>query len=220
MIGLMKPFLSIEDQINMLVDDKGLTIVDHERTQQYLKRIGYFGLVGGYKNAFKDSVTGKYRSGVTFDDIVALYKFDESLRELFLKYLLQVERGVRSLLSYYFTEKFGIEQEQYLNPTNYSTFPKHRALVVYLIKTLGALANKNTDYSYITYQRSKYGNVPLWVVINAITFGSLSKFYMLSNPKIQVDIAKNYPGVSSHQLAQFLSMLTKYRVNGQNVLLF
>ena len=39
------------------------------------------------------------------EEIVSLYEFDESLRELFLHYLLHIERHIRSLLSYYFTEK-------------------------------------------------------------------------------------------------------------------
>ena len=45
----------------------------------------------------------KYIDGTTFEDIVALYEFDENLRELFLKYLLKIEQNMRSQLSYYFT---------------------------------------------------------------------------------------------------------------------
>lgn len=72
-----------------------------------MRLIGYFALIGGYKSPFKNPTTKKYRDGIVFDDIVALYKFDENLRELFLKYILWIERNIRSLLSYYFTEKFG-----------------------------------------------------------------------------------------------------------------
>lgn len=71
-----------------------------------MRLIGYFALIGGYKSPFRNPTTKKYRDGIVFDDIVALYKFDENLRYCF-KYILRIERNIRSLLSYYFTEKFG-----------------------------------------------------------------------------------------------------------------
>jgi len=45
--------------------------------------------------------------GTSFEEIVSLYKFDAELRELFFKYLLQIERQMRSLMSHYFTEMYG-----------------------------------------------------------------------------------------------------------------
>ncbi|WP_334294666.1 Abi family protein [Anaerobutyricum hallii] len=43
------------------------------------------------------SNTKKYKAGTSFEEIVSLYKFDVELRELFFKYLLQIERQMRSL---------------------------------------------------------------------------------------------------------------------------
>jgi abortive infection bacteriophage resistance protein len=56
---------------------------------------------------------------VTFNEIVALYHFDEQLRSLFLKYILQVERHLKSLISFYFCNKYGVSQTEYLNPNNF-----------------------------------------------------------------------------------------------------
>ena len=70
-------------------------------------QIGYFPLMGGYKHLFRISNTKKYKVGTSFEEIVSLYKFDAELRELFFKYLLQIERQMRSLMSYYFTEMYG-----------------------------------------------------------------------------------------------------------------
>ena len=58
--------------------------------------------MGGYKHLFRISNTKKYKAGTSFEEIVSLYKFDAELRELFFKYLLQIERQMRSLMSYYF----------------------------------------------------------------------------------------------------------------------
>ena len=46
-----------------------------------------------------------------------------------------------------------------------------------LIRMLDGLALTNTDYDYIVHQRNVYQNVPLWVLINAMTFGQISKMY-------------------------------------------
>ena len=80
---MAKPFLSFEAQLNKLENEKGLVINNRTYAEEKLREIGYFGLIGGYKKPFKNPTTRKYRNGVTFEDIVALYKFDENLRELF-----------------------------------------------------------------------------------------------------------------------------------------
>ncbi|MDO4943132.1 MAG: Abi family protein [Lachnospiraceae bacterium] len=58
---------------------------------------------------------GAYHSRNSFDEIVALYQFDAELKELFLKYLLQIERHVGNLMTYYFMELYGISQAECMN---------------------------------------------------------------------------------------------------------
>jgi abortive infection bacteriophage resistance protein len=207
----MKPFLSIEQQIELLSQDKNLIIDDIGITVSALKRIGYFGLIGGYKEAFKNPTTGKFRDGTHFSDILALYDFDEELRELFLRYILHIERNIRQLLSYYFTEAHGVNQKEYLDSSNYTASNKAQNAIAKLIHKLDVLANHSSNYAYIVHQRSAYGNVPLWVLINALTFGSLSKFVMLMTADIKAKIAIEFSGVNERHLCQYLSVLTMYR---------
>ena len=206
-----KQFLSFEAQIHYLETDKNLRIPDHEYAKTMLKRIGYFSLIGGYKLPFKNPTTQKYQDGTRFEDIVALYHFDENLRELFLKYILKIERHIRALLSYHFTEKYGEQQSEYLNPANYAMSRKNADGINRLVSALGKLANHNSDYPYINHQRQAYGNVPLWVLFNGVTFGSLSKFYGFTAQDIQSKVAKNFDKVNQKQLEQYLSVITKYR---------
>ena len=102
-----KPFLSYSQQIDKLINEKNLQIRDKAYAEETLKRISYFALISGYKDLYRNPTIKKYKDGTTFEEIVALYKFDENLRELFLKYLLFIERNMRSLISYYFTESHG-----------------------------------------------------------------------------------------------------------------
>ena len=115
-----KKFSSFSDQVSWISDEKGIKIKDREYAEEMLRQIGYFPLMGGYKHLFRISNTKKYKAGTSFEEIVSLYKFDAELRELFFKYLLQIERQMRSLMSYYFTEMYGAEQKQYLDANNYN----------------------------------------------------------------------------------------------------
>ena len=33
------------------------------------------------------------------------------------------------------------------------------------------------DHEYLVYQRNKYHNIPLWVIMNTLTFGQISKMF-------------------------------------------
>ena len=205
-----KSFLTFDEQIAYL-ETKNLLIPEHERAKELLKRIGYFSLVSGYKTPFKNPTTKNYADGTRLGDIAALYFLDEDLRELFLKYILKIERNMRALLAYFFSQKHGEGQTAYLNPQNYATTPKNREGVRRLVSTLDHLANRNSDYPYINHQRQIYGNVPLWVLLNGVSFGTLSKFYQYAAQDIQTGVAKNFVKVNRKQLEQYLSVLTKFR---------
>ena len=83
---MAKTFITYDQQIALLVS-KNLLISDKERAKAVLSEISYFSLIGGYKHLFKNKTTKKYRDGVRFEDILLLYRFDESLRHLFLQHL-------------------------------------------------------------------------------------------------------------------------------------
>jgi abortive infection bacteriophage resistance protein len=45
-------FLTYEQQITKLRDDKGLIIADENEARKILEEIGYYSLIAGYKNLF------------------------------------------------------------------------------------------------------------------------------------------------------------------------
>ena len=205
-----KKFSSFSDQVSWISDEKGIKINDREYAEEMLRQIGYFPLMGGYKHLFRISNTKKYKAGTSFEEIVSLYKFDAELRELFFKYLLQIERQMRSLMSYYFTEMYGAEQKQYLDANNYNNTKRNHATIVKLIATLKR-ATTTTDYTYINYYRKTYGEIPLWVLANVLTFGNLSKMFRVFPQSLKSKVSKKFEPLNQHQMEQFLSVLTKYR---------
>ncbi len=208
-----KSFKSYDEQIEDLKKEKGLNITDESAARKALADIGYFMLIGGYKYPFKDKTTKKYRSDVTFNDIILLYHFDEDLRRLFLRYLLSIERAIKARIAYVFCEAHGEKQQEYLDPKNYDDKngnKKQQAGIAKLISKLTDLATKTTDYPYINHHQAIYGNVPLWVLINAVTFGSTSKMFGFLPQSLQSKVSRDYP-LTISQLKEILSVLTKYR---------
>lgn len=205
-----KHFLTFAEQIESLKYDKHIVIQDQQHALEILQRIGYFSLMGGYKQLFRVPFTKKYKPGTSLDEIVALYQFDAELRELFLKYLLQIERHVGNLIAYYFIELYGISQSEYMNPNNYNNISPNQNTIAGLMKKLyGAITTK--EYTYVNYYRAQYDNIPLWVTISVLTFGSLSKMYHVLPHSLRSKVCRHFPSINQKQLERFLSVLTKYR---------
>ena len=207
-----KPFMTYDQQIAKL-KEKQLIIPDDAKAKEELRRVGYYALITGYKELFKNPTTRNYRDGTTLDDIVALYHFDEHLRELTLHYLLQVERHIRSLLSYAFCDIFGDQQTAYLDAGNFNeSSPKRRAGIQVLIdKHLNPLLTRKSQHAYLEHYKRVHGNVPLWVLVNALTFGTLSKFYDLSAPQVQTAVSCEFEGINEQQLVRLLEVLADDR---------
>jgi abortive infection bacteriophage resistance protein len=208
---LAKPFLSYKDQIAKLQHDKQLIISDSTYAQKVLAELSYYSLIGGYKDLFKNPACGKYTYGVTFEEIVAFYYFDEELRSLFLKYILHVERHMKSIFSYHFSEKYGENQNTYLSESNYNLNKKNQHEIQRLVKSLQKSVSLPTHYTYIAYYVKVYGNVPLWVAMNALTFGQVSKMYQYATSDVRTKISKNFDGLTEKQLHQFITILARCR---------
>ena len=205
-----KKFVTFDEQVDLIINHKHITVVDKENAKDILSRIGYFPLMEGYKHLFRKQNSNIYKTETTFDEIVNLYYFAEKLRELFLRYLLRIERHLRTLISYYFVECYGISQDEYLNVNNYNKARKYKNVINKLVVILEKTTN-TTDYNYINYYRETYGNLPLWVTTNVLTFGSLSKMFTVLPQSIKSRICKHFNNINQNQMDSFLSVLTKYR---------
>lgn len=206
-----KTFLTYDEQIEKLEKEKQLVISDPEFAKTTLQKLSYFSLIGGYKDLFKHKPSGKYLHDVTFEEITALYYFDEELRTLFLKYILHVERQLKSMLSYHFCEKYGEQQVAYLTANNYNYTRRNQNKINRLITTITKAIAMPSNYSYITHHATVYGNVPLWVATNALTFGQISKMYQYSTSDIRAKVSHNFANMSEVQLHQLIRILASCR---------
>ena len=150
-----KRFLTYDNQITLL-KRQGMIVSDENAARDILEQIGFYELVNGYKAIFKRDGHGNYLPGTTFEELYALYKCDENLRQLFLKYMLRVEIHMRSLLSYAFCERFGHEQSAYLTRESYDTEGPAADEINRLIGELDYAANRADKAVYVCHHRKRY----------------------------------------------------------------
>lgn len=202
--------MTYEQQINKLHNDKKLEIQDIDYAVKLLKEHSYFALISGYKKPFKDK-NGFYKIHTRMEDIYALYVFDDELRTVFLKYILKIEKHIKSLISYSFCEAYGENQTQYLNATRYDYSVQNQADVNDLITRLTKIIADPKNYPYIRHQKEEHGNIPLWVMMKALTMGTVSKMYSFLPQTIQHNISKEFEYVHEGMLVQMLDLLARVR---------
>lgn len=202
--------MTYEQQLCKLRDEKKLGIPDEAYALKLLKEHSYFALISGYKKPFKLS-DGNYKPYSTIQDIYELYLFDDKLRTLFLQYILKIEKHVKSLISYSFCNVYGEEQLHYLNANNYNYTTRNQGEVHELITRLTEIISNPKNYPYIRHQSYAHGNIPLWVMMKALTLGTVSKMYSLLPQKIQYHVSKEFPYVHEGMLTEMLNLLARAR---------
>ncbi len=206
-----KQFLTYEEQIIFLEEKKGLIISDKEYARRILLKIGYFPLINGYKEIFKESTTDQFQRGTTFEDIYELYCFDNDLRNIFIKYILVVERNIKSSLSYHFCNEYGDLQSDYLNVSNYDYTGKKKNVINKMLKVMSGQLRHDSDYVYIRHYMRIYQYVPLWVLMNVLTIGQLSKIYASQKGRIQIKVCRDLGSLKVNELGKMLAVMTKFR---------
>ncbi len=208
---MTKTFFTYEQQLDKLQNKKDLIITDTNHAKLVLEKISYYSLIGGYKQLFKHAPSQKYLYGVTFDELVSFYYFDEDLRSLFMKYILHVERHIKSLLSYHFCEKYGENDTEYLNINNYTLTRRNSAQIHRLVHSMQKAIALPSQYTHITHHANTYGNVPLWVAMNAFTFGQVSKMFQYITNDVQYKISQKFEHITERELHQFITVLARCR---------
>ena len=206
-----KQFLTYDEQITFLEEKKGLMISDKEYAKKILLKIGYFPLINGYKEVFKQSINDQFQKGTTFEDIYELYSFDNDLRNIFLKYILMAERNIKSSLSYHFCKEYGDLQSDYLNVNNYDYTGKKKNVINKMVKIMSGQLRYDSDYVYIRHYMTTYQYVPLWVLMNVLTIGQLSKISASQKGRIQIKVCQDFGPLKVNEMGKMLSVMTKFR---------
>lgn len=139
-----------------------------------------------------------------------MYLFDDYLRNTFLQEIIRIEKHIKSLYSYSFCALYGDKQSDYLNVNNYNYGHYQKDINVFITLVNNILDNPER-YKYIKHNITTYGSVPLWVLIQNLTLGNVSKMYNFSSNKLQSQIAREFKNVYGPKLSSMLNILSKFR---------
>lgn len=201
----MKEYKSNEELLDYLIS-KGVVVKNKKKTLEKFERYTYYSIINTYKEVFKHN--GNYIDGVTFNEIFALYEFDKNLKNIFLKYTLEIELVVKSLIANLISEKYGIKEylsRKYFDP-NADTDSVKR-----LVFQIGEELEKNYDkHLAITHYKDKYDFIPPFVLVKVLTMGQISRYYGLLRQEDRQKISK-YFKLSDKLLKQILLNITLVR---------
>ena len=216
-----KIFSTIEEQIKKL-DSRGLDVSD-SGVKGILEMENYYNVINGYKKLFIDETyTGtdeKYKEGANFNELYSLYLFDRGLKNIFIRYILEIENNIKTVLSHDFSKKYG--HDNYLKIFNFDIGVKHwerKTAAQKMGEVSNLIANIQRDISrqlsknnpMISHNMLTYGYVPLWVLVNSLTLGTISVFYSYLIEKDQNDIGRKFR-LRPDEMTKLLFVLTIYR---------
>ena len=202
----MKECKNNEELIQYLIS-KNVIINDENEALKNLEKYSYYSIINGYKFIFKDK-DNNYKANTSFDEIFALYEFDKNIKAIFLKYILEIEVIVKSLMANTISEKYGIKN--YLDFNNFDE-TANSDLINNLIENINKEIEDNYNkHSAITHYVDTYNFVPPFVLTKVITLGSVSRYYGLLKQVDRQSISK-YFKLSDKLLKQILANLTMVR---------
>lgn len=131
------------------------------------------------------------------------------MREILLHYILPIETNIKSLIAYYFPQEHS--ETYYLIYKNFDINRKdaNKNITGLIAELQKQISSRASDPS-IAHYLQKYGYVPLWVLNNILTLGTISKFYSLMQQKERQEISKTFR-LSDNELESILTYISSIR---------
>ena len=202
----MKEYKSNEELINYL-KSKNVIINDEEKALKNIEKYSYYSIINGYKSVFKDE-NNNYKENTSFEEIFALYEFDKNIKAIFLKYTLEIEVIIKSLMANIVAEEYGIED--YLKLENFDEDFKEEVVKDFIEKIKKEIDDNYIKHPAIKHYKDTYDFIPPFVLTKILTFGAISKYYSLLKQADRQKISK-YFKLSDKLLRQILINLTMVR---------
>jgi abortive infection bacteriophage resistance protein len=167
-----QPTMNLDEQIANL-RDKGLIIKDEAYARNILRDISYFRLIKAYSLGLKVK-NGDYYKNIQFEDVVQLYLFDTDFRQSIFPQIEKFEISLRCRTANYFSDKYGI-----LGYEDKNNFNASDEVFSDLFDEITKEISRKSRTPFIKNFKENYvsGKIPLYALVEVMSFGTLSKFY-------------------------------------------
>lgn len=198
--------LTFEKQADQLLA-RGLK-ADREELVRRLEMVNYYRL-SGYLYPFRNQGGDDLIEGTTLEQVWNRYCFDRRLRVQVLDAIERIEVAVRTQLVYHFSQKFGP-----FGHCSELNLPKLK-----ISQYIGLRENLQTETErskevFKKHFKDKYGdehkNLPVWMVCELMSMGSLLTFFKGVDDDLQKKVAKHF-GLPDELLLSWLQSLYAVR---------
>ena len=186
---------------------KGVDVDNKEDALNKIKTYSYYSIINTYKDVFKDE-NNEYIENTSFDEIFALFEFDKNLRSIFLKYSLEIEIILKSLLAETLSSRYGIKD--YLFKENFDDKVNEKTIIESINIIKEEINKQNKKHEAVTHYIDKYGFIPPFVLTKILTLGELSRLYTMLKQSDRQNISKNFK-LSDKVLKQIIINMTLIR---------
>lgn len=196
-----KPFKEYEELIEIM-KGRNIHFTDEKQAIDILKRIPYYHLINGYKDLFLHDENDNFLYPVNFYEFHILYLFNSEINSLIFKYIIAIEKALKSNISYIISKKYGIftnlechvsledrklvlnmsDENDYLNKINYSNNKNSTAKRINTLNKIKreiiSSISRNNSLSLCHYYY-EHNHIPPWIITNAISFGLTILWYSI-----------------------------------------
>lgn len=204
----IKPFRSYQEQLGQLVA-RGMAVADPQTALSTLHKVSYYRL-SGYWYPFRTLTNGRrqdtFYPGSRFEDVVALYEFDERLRTAAFASLAPLELAVRAMVGH---ELGRIDPIAHLRPEMLGPEARSSKYVEWQAKLQRDVNLSREDF--VAHHREAYGGVlPVWAAVEVLDWGGLSRLFSFMPRDAQDSVARRC-GLAGPQLSSWLKCLNLVR---------
>lgn len=176
-----KKALPIAEQIALL-KSRGLVIEDSDKAAFYLTHIGYYRLSAyelPFQRADRTPHHHHFIDGTRFQQVLDYYTFDRRLRLLVMDALERIEISIKSILINEMCIPYGphwyMDRQHFITDFNFDDFIKTIHKDIDHGKGRDRVRNVSIRHYYEAYDSPSMP--PLWMVFEALTFGTVSYMY-------------------------------------------
>lgn len=179
-----KPFKNYEQLIEIM-ENRHIVVNDKDFAKMALQNFSYYSIVNGYKDTFLQ-IPGSddFIPGTKFEELYTIHMLDVSLNNIIFKYILYIEKALKSRISYLVSEQFGVYTDRsdmtnnnpsdYLYRKNYSSSSGKRNSILCQIKEC---ANNERGNPVLHHYITTKNHVPAWILTSNVPFGLTIEWY-------------------------------------------
>lgn len=181
---------------------------DEKAAESFLGQVSYFRIAAYLRPMESDKQTHQFKTGATFENAIALYEFDNDLRQLLFAAIQRIEVALRSKIIQHFSMKHGAFwfTEMSLHES------EHRFL-----ENLSSLDREvvRSKEDFIKEHFSKYDKPefpPAWKTLELASLGTLSKlYYNFADNNVKKKIAREFNLPQHEVLESWMRSLSALR---------